>query len=51
VDEEDDFRLISEIYNRLYRPGEIIDIREVVALMDREPAMAALNSGVRQKTV
>jgi len=51
VDEEDDFRLISEIYRRLYRPGLIIDIREVVDLLDREPALAALNSGVVQKTV
>jgi len=51
VDEEDDFRLISEVYRRLYRPGEIIDIRDVIRLLDREPALAAINSGVAQKTV
>jgi spore coat polysaccharide biosynthesis protein SpsF len=51
VDEEADFRLITEIYNRLYRPGAIIDFRDVVRLLDREPALAAINGNVAQKTV
>jgi len=49
VDEEDDFRLISEIYGRLYRPCEIIDVRRVIDLLDREQALATVNSGVSQK--
>lgn len=51
VDEENDFQLIREIYRWLYRSGEIIDFREVVRLLDREPALLNINSGVVQKTV
>jgi len=51
VDEEDDFQLIREIYRRLCRPGEIVDVREVVHLLDREPHLAEINSHIRQKTV
>lgn len=51
VDEEADFRLIEEIYNRLYRPGGIIEIRDVLALLDREPELLKINAHVRQKVV
>lgn len=51
VDEEDDFRLIEEIYNRLYRPGVPIDVREVVRLLEREPELVKINAHVRQKAV
>lgn len=51
VDEEDDFRLIEKIYNRLYRPGVPIDVREVVRLLEREPELVKINAHVRQKAV
>ena len=51
VDEEDDFRLIDLIYRRLYRPGEIIDIRRVVELLENEPELVQINAHVRQKIV
>jgi len=51
VDEEADFQLIEEIYGRLYRAGEIIDIREVVNLLEREPQLRHINAKVRQKVV
>ncbi|MGQ9756315.1 MAG: cytidylyltransferase domain-containing protein [Desulfotomaculales bacterium] len=51
VDEEDDFRLIEEIYNRFYRPGSLIDIRDVVRLLEREPELKKINAHVTQKVV
>lgn len=51
VDEEDDFKLVDEIYKRLYRPETIIDIRQVVKLLDKSPDLLKINAGVRQKTV
>jgi spore coat polysaccharide biosynthesis protein SpsF len=51
VDEEDDFRLIEEIYNRLYRSDLPVDIREVVRLLENEPCLLQLNAHVRQKVV
>jgi len=51
VDEEADYRLLAHIYDRLYRPGEIIEIRDVLALLDREPELLKINAHVRQHTV
>jgi len=51
VDEEDDFRLIEIICRRLYRPGSIIDIRDVVRLLEAEPELSRINAHVRQKVV
>lgn len=51
VDEEDDFRLVEEIYKRLYRPGSPMDIREVVRLLENEPQLLQINAHVRQKVV
>jgi len=51
VDEEDDFRLINEIYQCLYRPGEIIDIKKVIELLKKEPELALMNVHVKQKLI
>ena len=49
VDEKDDFKLIEEIYKRLYKTGEIIDIKDVVQLLDQNPELANINAHVEQK--
>ncbi len=49
VDEKDDFRLIEEIYKRLYKAGEIIDIKDVTKLLDQNPELANMNKHVEQK--
>ncbi len=49
VDEKDDFRLITEIYKRLYKTGEIIDIKDVVNLLDNNRDLANINKHVEQK--
>lgn len=51
VDEQADFNLIIEIYKRLYKPGEIIDICDVIELLDNNPELAEMNSNVQQKKV
>ena len=49
VDEQADLRLLEAIYERLWRPGHIIGFAEVAALLDAEPALAALNAEVVQR--
>lgn len=49
VDEPDDVRLMQEIFARLHRPGHLVTTREAIALLDREPALAAINAHLRHK--
>jgi spore coat polysaccharide biosynthesis protein SpsF len=49
VDTEDDLRLIEAIYGRLHRPGEIVDVRSAISLLDAHPELAAINAHVPQK--
>lgn len=49
VDTEEDYRLQQEIFTRLYRPGSVFGIDEVIALCRRVPALTAINAGVLQK--
>jgi spore coat polysaccharide biosynthesis protein SpsF len=51
VDNLADLHFIREIYRRLYRPGEIIDLRDVVALLKEHPEIRNINSHIRQKDV
>ena len=50
VDEPEDVRLMQEIFARLDRPGHVVTTREAVALLDREPALAAINAHLRHKS-
>jgi spore coat polysaccharide biosynthesis protein SpsF len=49
VDVEEDLRLITEIYNRLYVPSGIIDIKEAIKLLDNNPNLQKINSHVKQR--
>ncbi len=51
VDTPEDFRLIREIYTLLYRPGVIIDMRDVIRLLDERPDLADINAHIEQKKV
>ncbi|MBO8129792.1 MAG: glycosyltransferase family protein [Peptococcaceae bacterium] len=51
VDTEEDLELIQKIYAKLYQPGYIIPIPEVISLLDQDPQLAAINKHVRQKPV
>lgn len=51
VDTEEDLALIREIYHRLYKLGQIIKLKEVIDLLDREPELTKINASIRQKPV
>ncbi len=51
VDEPADFQLISQIYERLYKKGEIIAINQVIELLDNDLELAMINQGIKQKKV
>ena len=51
VDEPDDYRLIRTIFERLYPRKPDFDLVDILALLRREPELAAINSHVRQKAV
>ena len=51
VDTQEDLNLIQEIYKRLYKPHEIIDAREAIALLDAHPELVTINAHTRQKGV
>jgi spore coat polysaccharide biosynthesis protein SpsF len=49
VDEPEDVTLMQAVFDRLAAPGRTVQAREVIALLDREPALAALNAHLRHK--
>lgn len=51
VDEDFDFKLISEIYKRLYRKGGMFYMEDVVNLLKKCPELKSINSGIKQKPV
>ena len=48
VDTEEDFKLIKQIYGQLYKPNEIIDIKDVIELLDRNPNLRRINAHIKQ---
>ncbi len=51
VDTKDDLKLMREIYKRLYKEGEVIDLKDVVKLLDDNPRLRAINSGVEMSKI
>jgi len=49
VDTEEDLRLIREIYDRLGRETNDFPMLDVVRLLNREPALPAINAHIQQK--
>ena len=49
VDEPEDVRLMQALFERLARPGQVVTTREAIALLDREPELAAINAHLRHK--
>jgi spore coat polysaccharide biosynthesis protein SpsF len=50
VDEPEDVRLMQALFERLALPGRVVATREAIALLDREPALAAINAQLRHKS-
>jgi spore coat polysaccharide biosynthesis protein SpsF len=49
VDTEEDLQLIRQIFNRLYRDGEIFYTKDVIDLLDKHPELVAINANIGQK--
>ena len=49
VDEAEDVRLMQAIFERLAAPGRPVATRDAIALLDREPALLAINERLRHK--
>jgi spore coat polysaccharide biosynthesis protein SpsF len=48
VDYPEDFALIEEIFNRLYKKNKIFSLAEIVALCDSDPKLEKINMAVSQ---
>jgi spore coat polysaccharide biosynthesis protein SpsF len=51
VDNPQDMECMREIYKALYRPGEIIQLEEVIRLLDTHPELVAINSRIMPREV
>jgi spore coat polysaccharide biosynthesis protein SpsF len=51
IDTAEDLQLIRGIYQRLYQPGSIIELRDVIRSLDNEPELLQINQHVLQKQV
>ena len=47
VDEPEDLELMETIFDRLYRPGEVLDTAAAIRLLDEEPRLVAINAHLR----
>ncbi len=51
VDTADDLALVTAIYDELYPANPAFGLSDIIALMDRRPALRTMNQHIRQKTV
>lgn len=51
LDENDDYKLIKEIFSRLFEKDIFFGLDKVVSLMKKEPELAKINEHVEQKMV
>ncbi len=51
LDQIEDYQLLSQIYDRFYRDGEIIDVKRVIEYLKANPEIANTNRSVEQKKV
>jgi spore coat polysaccharide biosynthesis protein SpsF len=49
VDTKEDLALMREIYKRLYTPGKMISVSQVIKLLDENPQLRALNIHIKQR--
>jgi spore coat polysaccharide biosynthesis protein SpsF len=49
VDMPEDFELVTQIFNELYKPDEVFPLRSIVMFLKKHPELIAINSKVQQK--
>jgi len=48
VDTSEDLELMREIFRRLYKPGHIVELSDVIKLLDTHPELVQINTNVEQ---
>jgi len=51
VDTKEDLELMQEIYNRLYKKNEIIDIEDVINILENNPDLKKINVNVEMSDI
>ncbi|GAA0318739.1 hypothetical protein GCM10008967_06640 [Bacillus carboniphilus] len=51
LDTEEDFKLINEIYNRLYKGNHDFYLQEIIDIFKQEPKLFSINAHIEQKKV
>ena len=51
LDTQEDYRLLSEIYERLYEKNNDFVMKDVLQLMENNPELKRINENIRQKTL
>jgi spore coat polysaccharide biosynthesis protein SpsF len=49
LDYPEDLKFVKEIFNRLYVPGKVFTLREILRLLQKEPHIAEINKGVQEE--
>ena len=49
LDYPEDLRFVKEIFKRLYSPGRVFTLREILRLLKKEPAIADINKSVQEE--
>ena len=49
LDYPEDLELVKKIYNKLYVPGKVFMLKDILALLKKEPALTEINKGVQKK--
>ena len=50
VDTPEDLKFIREIFHRLYKRGEVINLADALRLLDNNPEICAINQQVQQRS-
>ncbi|MCP8617531.1 glycosyltransferase family protein [Salirhabdus salicampi] len=51
LDTEEDFELISEIYNKLYKGTHDFYLQDIIEIFEKEPEMYTINAHIEQKKI
>lgn len=49
LDYPEDLKFMKEVFNRLYSPRKIFTLKEILALLKKEPELTEINKGVQQE--
>ncbi|MFH1979276.1 MAG: GNAT family N-acetyltransferase [Patescibacteria group bacterium] len=51
LDEPKDYKLIKILYNKFYKRGCIVDVKQVIKFLRNNPGTASINAQIKQKTL